>query len=241
MCKLLSIAVCDDMPVECVDIANQIELILKQMNIEFVIKRFFGGQELLGSEESFDIIFLDIKMPEINGMNLAKKLRSQEKQSLIIFVTAFSQYVFDAYDVEAFHYLVKPIKHEKLKRVLEKAVRKSDNNTEDFLIIFTERKTKKILLRDILYIESVGRIAKIHCKDGVVETYEQIGMLKEKLWDKFFFMCHKSFLVNLAYVDTFNKTEICMENGDKIIIAKRRWEEFQKEILSYMKMRGGIL
>lgn len=241
MCKFLSVAVCDDMPLECSDIANRIELMLKQMNMEFVIKRFFGGQELLGSEESFDIIFLDIEMPETNGMNLAKELRSKETQSLIIFITAFSQYVFEAYDVEAFHYLVKPIKQEKLKRVLEKAVKKSDNNSEDFLIISTERKTKKLLLRDILYIESVGRIAKIHCKGCVMETYEQIGVLEEKLRDKFFFRCHKSFLVNLAYVDTFNKTDICMENGDKIMVAKRRLEEFQKEILSYMKMRGGIL
>lgn len=229
------------MPIECADIANQIELILKQMNVQFVLKRFFGGQELLDSEENFDIIFLDIQMPEINGMNLAKKMRSWDKQSLIIFITAFSRYVFEAYDVEAFHYLVKPIKYETLKKVLEKAVKKLDNHTEDFLIISTGRQTKKLLLRDILYIESIGRIVKIHCKDCAVETYEQIGILEEKLRDKFFFRCHKSFLVNLAFIDTFNKTEIRMENDDKIIIAKRRWEEFQKEMLSYMKMRGGIL
>lgn len=240
--KLLLLAVCDDIPIECAEIAKQIENRLKQIKIDFVVKKFFDGQELLHSKESFDIIFLDIKMPKINGMDLAKKMREQEKQSLIVFTTSASEYVFEAFDVEAFGYLVKPIQHDKLKNTLEKAIKKVQaNKNTDFLIILSDRQTKKIFLKDILYIESVGRIAKIHCRTGTLETYEQIGMLEEKLFDKSFFRCHKCFLINLDYVDTFNKTEIILENGEKIMLAKRRCEDFQKVILSYMKIKGGIL
>ena len=239
---MLLLAVCDDMPIECADIAKQIENILKQSNIDFMIKKFFSGQELFHSKETFDIIFLDIKMPKISGMDLAKKIREQGKQSLIIFITAAREYVFEAFDVEAFQYLLKPIQYQKLKAVLEKATKRLqiDANT-DFLIISADRRTKKVFLKDILYIESIGRIAKIHCNDGTLETYEQIGILADKLSDKSFFRCHKCFLVNLDYVDSFDKTEVRLENGESIMLAKRRYEDFQKRILSYMKRKGGII
>lgn len=239
---MLLIAVCDDIPIECADIAKQIETILKQSNTDFMIKKFFGGLELIQSRESFDIIFLDIKMPNINGMELAKKIRKQGRQSLIIFITSASEYVFDAFDVEAFQYLLKPIQTDKLKNVLEKATKKMQIDANiDFLMISANRQIQKVFLKDILYIESIGRIAKIHCNNGTLETYEQIGILEDKLSDKFFFRCHKCFLVNLNFVDAFNKTEVRLENGEKIMLAKRRYEDFQKAILSYMKIKGGII
>ncbi len=239
---MLLIAVCDDIPLECADIAKQIETILKQSNADFIIKKFFGGLELIQSRESFDIIFLDIKMPNINGMELAKQIRKQGRQSLIIFITSASEYVFDAFDVEAFQYLLKPIQTDKLKNVLEKATKKMQIDANiDFLMISANRQIQKVFLKDILYIESIGRIAKIHCNNGTLETYEQIGILEDKLSDKFFFRCHKCFLVNLNFVDAFNKTEVRLENGEKIMLAKRRYEDFQKAILSYMKIKGGII
>ena len=239
---MLLIAVCDDIPIECAGIAKQIETILKQSNTDFMIKKFFGGLELIQSRESFDIIFLDIKMPNINGMELAKQIRKQGRQSLIIFITSASEYVFDAFDVEAFQYLLKPIQTDKLKNVLEKATKKMQIDANiDFLMISANRQIQKVFLKDILYIESIGRIAKIHCNNGTLETYEQIGILEDKLSDKFFFRCHKCFLVNLNFVDAFNKTEVRLENGEKIMLAKRRYEDFQKAILSYMKIKGGII
>ncbi len=111
----------------------------------------------------------------------------------------------------------------------------------DFLMISANRQIQKVFLKDILYIESIGRIIKIHCNNGTLETYEQIGILEDKLSDKFFFRCHKCFLVNLNFVDAFNKTEVRLENGEKIMLAKRRYEDFQKAILSYMKIKGGII
>jgi len=111
----------------------------------------------------------------------------------------------------------------------------------DFLMISANRQIQKVFLKDILYIESIGRIAIIHCNGGSLEAYEQIGVLEDKLSDKSFFRCHKCFLVNLNYVDAFNKTEVQLENGEKIMLAKRRYEDFQKRILSHMKIKGGIM
>lgn len=239
---MLSIAVCDDMPIECAELAERIENILDNVGTEFSLKRFFDGKELLKCVESFDIIFLDIKMPEISGMELAKQMRENDRGSIIVFVTSAKEYVYEAYDVEAFHFLLKPVNEDKLKNVLKKAVVKvTACNNEDFLIISSKHQIKKILLIDILYIESVGRTVKIHCTDGIIETYRQIGDLEQTLSDKHFFRCHKSFLLNLEYVSRFDKAEIVMENGDTVFLARKCAKIFQKEIISYMKMKGGIL
>lgn len=239
---MLSIAVCDDMPIECAELAERIENILDQFGAEFSLKRFFDGEELLKGVESFDIVFLDIKMPKISGMELAKQMRENERESIIVFVTSAEEYVYEAYDVEAFHFLLKPVNEDKLKNVLKKAVVKvMACNNNDFLIVTSEHKIKKILLKDILYIESVGRTVKIHCNSGVLETYKQIGGLEKTLFDKHSFRCHKSFLLNLDYVSRFDKAEIVMENGDTVFLARKRAKIFQKEIISYMKIKGGIL
>ena len=239
---MLSIAVCDDEIIECCNMARKIKDILEEMGRPCIVRQFQSGGELLQALESFDIVFLDIKMPEISGMELAKEMRKQGRLSLIIFITSASEYVFDAFDVEAFQYLLKPIQTDKLKNVLEKATKRIqiDDNT-DFLIISANRQIQKVFLKDILYIESIGRIAIIHCNGGTLEAYEQIGVLEDKLSDKSFFRCHKCFLVNLNYVDAFNKTEVQLENGEKIMLAKRRYEDFQKRILSHMKIKGGIM
>ncbi|MDE6728933.1 MAG: LytTR family DNA-binding domain-containing protein, partial [Oscillospiraceae bacterium] len=151
------------------------------------------------------------------------------------------EYVYEAYDVEAFHFLLKPVSEDKLKSVLKKAVVKvTACNNDDFLIISSEHQIKKILLRNILYIESVGRTVKIHCAGGIIETYRQIGDLEQTLSDKHFFRCHKSFLLNLEYVSRFDKAEIVMENGDTVFLARKRAKIFQNEFISYMKMKGGI-
>lgn len=239
---MLSIAVCDDMPIECAELAGNIENTLNQFGTEFSLKRFFDGQDLLKSVESFDIVFLDIKMPEISGMELAKKMRENGRESIIVFVTSAEEYVYEAYDVEAFHFLLKPVNEDKLKNVLKKAVVKiTACNNEDFLIISSEHQIKKILLKDILYIESVGRMVKIHSNSGVLETYKKISDLEQTLSDKHFFRCHRSFLLNLEYVSHFDKAEIVMENGDTVFLARKHAKIFQKEIISYMKMKGGIL
>lgn len=96
------------MPIECAELAERIENILDKLGTEFSLKRFFDGRELLKCVESSDIVFPDIKMPEINGMELAGQMRENGRGSIIVFVTSAREYVYEAYDVEAFHFLLKP-------------------------------------------------------------------------------------------------------------------------------------
>ncbi|MCI8326295.1 MAG: response regulator, partial [Lachnospiraceae bacterium] len=146
---LFSIAVCDDVVLECADLAKRVENILEKKRVPALYRQFYTGKDLLNAKETFDIIFLDIRMPEISGMDLAKLLREKMSGNLLIFVTSFQEYVFEAYEVEAFRYLVKPIAQKKLDQVLEQAIEKLNSEKEDFLVVSSQRDTKKIWLKNI--------------------------------------------------------------------------------------------
>lgn len=238
---MLSIAVCDDEIIECAGMAEKIRGTLEEMKVPCFLRQFNSGEELLQSEEDFDIVFLDIMMDGLDGMKTAKRIRKKASCRLLVFISASREYVFDAYDVEAFWYLVKPVERAKLKQVLKKAVLKTEAASSDFILVNKGRQKQKIFLRDILYFEIMGRLIDIHKTGGISDYYGKIGILEEELREKGFFRCHKSYLVHLKYVKGYNRQEAVLDNGEKIPVSKRRYEEFCKALLSYMKKSGGIL
>ena len=221
--------------------AEKIRGTLEEMKVPCFLRQFNSGEELLQSEEDFDIVFLDIMMDGLDGMKTAKRIRKKASCRLLVFISASRDYVFDAYDVEAFWYLVKPVEREKLKQVLKKAVLKTEAASPEFILVNKGRQKQKIFLRDILYFEIMGRLIDIHKTGGISDYYGKIGILEEELREKGFFRCHKSYLVHLKYVKGYNRQEAVLDNGEKIPVSKRRYEEFCKALLSYMKKSGGIL
>lgn len=238
---MLSIAVCDDEIIACSNMAAKIRDIMEQMKTPCLIRQFNSGQELLQAPEKYDMVFLDIIMRDPDGMTTARLLRAKSPDTILIFISSSRDYVFDAYDVEAFQYLLKPIDADRLRHVLQKAVCKTETHSSEYMMISIERQKKKLYLDDICYFEIRGRKIDIHKADDVLTYYEQIGILEKNLQDKGFFRCHKSYLINLRHVDTYDRQEITLDNGEKIMIAKRRYDDFTREILSYMRKSGGII
>ena len=125
---MLSIAVCDDEIIECSNIARKIKENLEEMKISCIVRQFNSGWELIHAKENFDIVFLDIIMCDLDGMKTAQIFRKKAFDKILIFISSSREYVFEAYDVEAFQYLLKPIDNKKLKNVLKKAVIKTENH-----------------------------------------------------------------------------------------------------------------
>ena len=238
---MLSIAVCDDEVIECCNMAKRIKEIMEEIKMPCIIRQFQSGGELLQTLESFDVVFLDIIMRELDGMKTAQIFRERASDKILIFVSSSREYVFEAYDVEAFQYLLKPVDDRKLKNVLQKAIVKTQSRSQEFIIVSRERQKKKLFLDDIYYFEIKGRIVDAHGPEGIFTYYEQIGELENKIRDKGFFRCHKSYLINLKYVDGYSRKEVVLENGEKIVIAKRRYDKFVQEMLKVMRKNGGIL
>lgn len=238
---MLSIAVCDDNMIECSDLSRRIRELLKELGQPCILRQFGSGRELLSAEGQFDLVFLDILMGKPDGMETARLLCQKAFGGLLVFVSVSKEYVFEAYDVEAFSYLVKPVDSQKLLGVLKRAIRKREARPGGFLLVSKERQQTKLFLGDIYYFEIRGRVVEVHGTGGTFSYYGQIGDLERRLREHGFFRCHKSYLINLGHVESYNRQEMILENGERIAIAKRRYEEFGREILKYMRRNGGIL
>lgn len=238
---MLSIAVCDDEMLQCCTLSKIIREILDDMKISSTIRQFYNGNALLAEAGNFDILFLDILMQEPDGLETARRLRQNSSDQILIFISSSRDYVWNAYDVEAFHYLLKPIDSRKLKSILLRAVQKTLKHPREYLIIRRERRQQKVFLDDIRYFEIRGRMIDVHEAGGCLTYYEQIRILEDRLQGKGFFRCHKSFLVNLNRVDSYSRQELLLDNGEHIPIAKRRYDDFCRELLACMRKNGGIL
>ncbi len=216
---------CDDEVIECCRMAQKIKEIMREMKMPCMVRQFYRGRELIASQDSFDIIFLDIIMRGPDGMETARLFRERAFDKILIFMSSSREYVFDAYDVEAFQYLLKPVQEKKLKKVLQKAVGKAEKRPQEYIIVSRERQKWKLFLDDIFYVEIRGRVIDVHGADSIFTYYEQIGTLEDRLRGKGFFRCHKSYLINLRHVDGYNRQEVVLDNGERVMIAKRRYEE----------------
>ncbi len=238
---MVSIAVCDDQLLECLEISARIRKLMGEMGISCVVEQFGSGQELLKVLERFDLIFLDILMTGMDGMETARRCREMAFEKTLIFLTSSRSYVWDAYDVEAFHYLIKPVDDGKLKSVLRRAVDKERRACRDYIVVSRERQRRKIFLDSVWYFEIRGRQIDVHQDREIFTYYEQIGILEKQLEGRSFFRCHKSYLINLKHVEVYNRREAILENGEKIAIARRRYEAFCQAVLACMRENGGIL
>ncbi len=232
----MRIAICDDE-------RNVREIMAERVKSfcpEAEVFLYASGQELLASEKKADILFLDIQMPGLDGMETAGRLRERNKGLIIIFVTALEEYVFQAFDVGAFHYLVKPFSEDKFASVLRSAAAQyeacREEKEERHLMIQSGGSHIKIRLRDIIYAEVFNRKVVIHKAAEDIEYYGKLSDL-ERLAGEDFFRPHRAFLVNFQYVVKYNAAEITLEKGT-VPISKKNYAVFVKSYLKYNQRTG---
>ena len=227
----MNIAVADDDK----SIREHICGLIKKHDPKCNLYSFAAGNELLASGNKFDIVFLDIKMNGINGINTAKLLRERQEDVVLVFVTGIKEYVFEALELYAFQYLLKPVDEKKLIEVLSRAEREVDKNKERHRLFI---KTKNITLdqSDILYIESRGKKLEIHTV-GLRESIEIYGTLENiqsKLGENFY-RCHRSYIVNMMYIEEYDNESITLVYGDKVYLTKKKYGEFVKAYMWYLQ------
>ena len=231
------IAVCDDEKA----VREKIRDLIKAQNTDAHIVLFATGEEVLASPDSFDMIFLDIQMEGINGIDTARELRKREEEAVLIFVTGAKEYVFEAFDVTAFHYLLKPIAEKKFAEVFANAWTEAQKKKEGLQLVFKAgSRHVRVSRDDILYIESRARKAEIHTVKEVLEIYADMKTLEEKL-DDGFCCCHKGFLVNMAYIAEYDRERIILTNGENLYLSRRKSSEFVKKYLQYLRKGGKLL
>lgn len=229
------IAVVDDEKVIREDIC---ELIEKQRP-ESSVEAFSTGEELLASEGRFDIVFLDIQMDGMNGIEAARSLRKRQEETVLIFITGIKEYVFDAIDLYAFQYLLKPLNEKKFVEVLDRAVKEAGRKKEK-RGLFIKARNLTLDQTDILYIESRGKKVEIHTardKESI-EIYASMEELEGQLGEGFY-RCHRAYIVNMAHITEYGSDSILLTNGDKVYLAKKKYGEFVKAYMWHLQ-NGGV-
>ena len=239
---IMKIAVCDDDR----PIREELFRLIKKQIPEANIVEYQSGEEMINAGENFDISFLDIEMGKVSGMDIARRIREQEEsgtqRSIIIFVTGYQEYMEAAFDVNAFHYLIKPIDAEKFAEVFGRAWKEAsafEEQTKKYIMVKSAGTQQKLLLKDIYYIESGNKKVIFNTANGLLEIYGKMEELEIKLGNTFY-RCHRCYLVNMEKISAYSADNIQVTNGDNLLLARKKYSDFIKTYMRYVK-NGGIV
>lgn len=234
----MQLAICDDKK----EIRELYAEKIKQFYPHADLVQYQSGEELLTAPQKPDILLLDIQMPGRNGMEIARKLRRSSKEMVIIFVSALEEYVFQAFDVGAFHYLVKPFGDEKFADVLARAVEQYEDNRKreehkkkeskmPSLVITKGGEHISVRIGDIVYAEVFDRKVIIHTMDSDIEYYGKMKELEQKVGDDFY-RPHRAYLVNFNFIRKYDAATIYLKRG-QALMAKQNYHDFVKSYLRF--------
>ena len=235
----INIAICDDEHQQTEYIKMLVSKWAEENNIKINISIFDSAENFKSAwndSKNFDILLLDIEMGGQNGIELARDLRKIDESLIIVFITAFTDYISNGYEVSALHYLVKPIKENKLFETLDKAY-KNLMQAKKFLIVNSERKDCRILFDNILYIEAFKHYVTIVTVNGSeYEVRRNISDIENDL-DNSFFKCQRSYIVMIKHIQHISKTEVLLDNGKTISLSRNIYKDLYKAFIKYFKGR----
>lgn len=228
----MNIALCDDMVSETDIIAEYIDQYFNDIAVH--IHKFNDGNILLENHEAqkYDLIFLDVLMPAINGFDIAARIREYDKNTPIVFITFSEEFAIKGYRVMAFDYILKPVKQSDLNNCLGRFM--ITRNNDGYIIINYKGVDTKIRLSNIQYIESNLHKILFHMHSAqTIEIRSKLDFYEGKLSDSFI-RCHKSFIVNLAYVEGIDSRGFVMKEGEIVKISRPYLNESKEAYYSYL-------
>ena len=228
---MLTIAICEDEKYILEKLYEKVKTYIKKKQLICNVQTYMSGEDLLNEKIAFDILLLDMMLPGISGIEVAKHFFHK---SSIIFITSYKEYALEAFEVDAVHYLIKPVTDECIYLALDRALGRLKQMDCQVLTLMKAGKTHVIRMQDIFYCEVFNHQVCIHTTQGTYDYSGTLDMLEKEL-DERFFRCHRSFVINMSYVVGREKGMAIVTNGDKILISRRKQAEFMDKLLKFLK------
>ncbi len=229
----MRIAICEDDIYTIDKLKESVNLFMTSKEISCIVDTFMTAAEFYKSTEDYDLILLDYQLPDATGMEIARQLRITNKRATIIFITAYSEYVFESFEVDTFRYLLKPINDEKLHKVLNDFI----NNFEQYsrIEVPLTNGVTFVNLPEIMYIESNGRYTTVRLNSTSYVSTKALSAFQAEINSFRFFRTHRTFLVNMKYIAEIDGHIITLINGEKIEISRRNLATFNKSYMNFLK------
>ena len=231
---MVHIGICDDEAPMRKALRVPLEQKLQLLGEEYRLSEYDSGEALINrpEAETLDILFLDIEMkPDgMNGVELAAKLRKNDHAIQIVFVTGYMEYIADGYDVEALHYLLKPVTEAKIGSVLERAMQRLKDR-EKALFLQTADGSMRVLISEIRYLEVRRNYVTIHAEEAYT-VKRTLHELEQEL-DACFFRTGRSYIVNLRYVRKITKSQVVLKDGAQVPLSRGLYDEINRAMIQY--------
>ncbi len=226
----MKIFICDDE----LSILASIKSILTVIDKNAIIKTFNNSKKLQTAlKENIDILFMDIKLNDTNGIDFIKQNGQYLKNTKIIYITGYSEYIEDIFETNPIYFLQKPLTENKIIKAYKKALNKIKSENID-IIFKTSKETIKMKSDSILFIESKGRLVEIHTNDEVKTIYLKLANIENE-YNNSFVRIHKSFLVNINKIKIYKYNKVILENNSELPISRTYQKSCKEKIMSFME------
>lgn len=236
----LKIAICEDDNTQLEYVKHLVEAWMKAGKIPSTVDGYVSAEQLLFSFDAdfpYSIYILDIEMGEMNGMELAHKIREQDTDAVIIFLTGLREYALEGYEVGAFRYLIKPIKEQELHRILGEIIQTKEIQKEAYFLLNLQGELRKIPYDDIWYISSQGHYVEMAYREEKIQWKASFGSLQKEFENNGFVLSRRGILVNVSRIAKVGREECVLDNEEKIPISRSQYKEVNAAFIRYF--RGG--
>lgn len=234
----MKIAICEDQAVQMDLLNSKITNWANEKGINILIDNSSSAESFLfqwSDYNKYDIIFLDIKLSKMSGIELSNIIREKNKTMDIVFVTGFFKYALHGYKVGALQYLMKPVKKLDLQFCLDKTLNRISDKCETSMIILdTSKHIIKLDYNEIHYCIMFSPYIDIHTNSEKITLRKKISEMEEILPNEYFVRCHRSYIVNLKYIKSITKSNVVLESGFKIPISRGKYKEINDAFITYI-------
>ncbi len=231
----MKIAVCDDEEIFINNFKLALASFCSGSREQVELCEYTSGQALLEAckDCDFDAVFLDIRLPELDGWEISRRLRENGKELIIVFMSGYAEYIPHAFTHRAFSFLIKPFVQKDFDYVFEKVVEEYHFISSEFYSMTIARTNIKLKLADIQYFDVLGRVVTAHTEKKSFKHYAKLNDLELTLGKKNFVRCHKSFIVNMRYIHCIDTIDVTLSNGARVPLSKHKRGYIKQRYLLY--------